>query len=81
MSKCRFAEEVAVGLCPCDDIISYETVVCKEEGDNFNGFDLAMKKLTSGGVPLLVIVACWLRMSACDLDMHFVVFSGVFHNI
>ena len=43
-----------------------------------------MKQLTSGGVPLLfkekvVIVACWLRMSACDLDMPFVVFSGVNH--
>ena len=38
-----------------------------------------MKQLTSGGVALLVIVACWLQMSACDLDMPFVVFSGVFH--
>ena len=38
-----------------------------------------MKQLTSGGVPLLVIVACWLRLSAFDLDMPFVVFSGVFH--
>ena len=39
-----------------------------------------MKQLTSGGVPLLVNVACWLRMSAYDLDiMHFVLFSGVFH--
>ena len=45
----------------------------------FNDFDLVMKQLTSGGVPLLVIVACWLRISTCDLDMPFVVFSGVFH--
>ena len=37
-----------------------------------------MKQLTSGGVPLLVIVACWLQMSACDLDMTFAVFAGVF---
>ena len=31
MPNCRFAE-VAVDLCPCDNIIPYETVVCKGEG-------------------------------------------------
>ena len=31
MSNCRFAE-VAVDLCPCDNIIPYETVVYKGEG-------------------------------------------------
>ena len=31
VSNCRFAE-VAVDLCPCDNIIPYETVVCKGEG-------------------------------------------------
>ena len=30
--NCRFAE-VTVDLClPCDNVIPYETVVCKEEG-------------------------------------------------
>ena len=31
VKNCRFAE-VAVDLCPCDNIIPYETVVCKGEG-------------------------------------------------
>ena len=58
----------------------YETVVCKGEGGSLTALIyMVMKQLTSGGVPLLVIVACWLRMSACDLDMPFVVFSGLFH--
>ena len=29
--NCRFAE-VAVDLCLCDNVIPYETVVCKGEG-------------------------------------------------
>ena len=42
MSNCRFAE-VDVDLCSCDNIIPYETVVCKGEGGSFraligNGF-------------------------------------------
>ena len=35
--NCRFAE-VEVDLCPCDNIIPYETVVCKGEG----GFSTAL---------------------------------------
>ena len=35
--NCRSAE-VAVDLCPCDNIIPYETVVCKGEG----GFLMAL---------------------------------------
>ena len=34
--NCCFAE-VAVDLCPCDNIIPYETVACKGEGGSLTG--------------------------------------------
>ena len=61
--NCRFAE-VAVDLCPCDNIIPYETVICKGEGGSLTGFGLVMKQLTSGGVAL-ACYRCLLAANVC----------------
>ena len=56
-----------LNLCPCDNSIPYETtVVCKGEGGLVGD-----EAVHIGGRIALVIVACWLRMSACDLDTAF----------